>query len=254
MQGYKLAAEAGEASGQNTLGRFYETGRGGLTADDREAVGLYQRAAEQGNADGQNNLGRFYLNGRGGLPQSDDDAVRLYRLAAEQGNAFAQGNLGFLYETGQGGLPQDDVEAARLYRLAAEQGEPVGHNKLAMFYEEGRGGLPKDNREAARLYRLAAEQDRNLNQKRQASDALTRLGTTTAAISPSARSGRAQNAMPVIGLLNWSFPNRNADYLVAFRQGLAKAGYVEGQNAAIEYRWANLQTRRLPALERRAAG
>ena len=54
--------------------------------------------------------------------------------------------------------------------------------------------------------------------------------------------------MPVIGFLNRGFPNRNADYLVAFRQGLAKAGYVEGQNAAIEYRWANEQTQRLPAL------
>jgi putative ABC transport system substrate-binding protein len=54
--------------------------------------------------------------------------------------------------------------------------------------------------------------------------------------------------MPVIGILNLGFPNRNADYLVAFRQGLAKAGYVEGQNTAIEYRWASVQTQRLPAL------
>jgi putative ABC transport system substrate-binding protein len=125
---------------------------------------------------------------------------------------------------------------------------PVAQNKLAMFYEEGLGGLPKNIGEAARLYKLAAEQDRNLEAKRQASDALTRLGAATAAVSPSAPSGRAQAAMPVIGMLNWGFPNRNADYLVAFRQGLAKAGYVEGRNTAIEYRWANMQNQRQPVL------
>jgi TPR repeat protein len=245
---YKLAADQGHALAEVNLGFFYEVGRGGLPKDDREAVGLYKRAAEQGNAAGQNNLGRFYLNGRGGLPQSDEEAARLYRLAAEQGNAFAQVNLGVLYELGRGGLSSDDAEAARLYRLAAEQGVPIAQNKLAMFYEEGLGGLPKNIGEATRLYKLAAEQDGNPDAKQRASDALRRLGAATAAISPSAPSGRAQAAMPVIGFLNWGFPNRNADYLVAFRQGLAKAGYVEGQNAAIEYRWANMQTQRSPAL------
>ena len=44
--------------------------------------------------------------------------------------------------------------------------------------------------------------------------------------------------VPVIGFLSGGFPNPNADYAVAFRQGLADAGYVEGRNVAIEYRWA----------------
>jgi putative ABC transport system substrate-binding protein len=47
--------------------------------------------------------------------------------------------------------------------------------------------------------------------------------------------------VPVIGFLSGGFPNPNADYAVAFRQGLADAGYVEGRNVAIEYRWANGQ-------------
>ena len=45
----------------------------------------------------------------------------------------------------------------------------------------------------------------------------------------------------MIGFLSWDFPRPNAEYVVAFRQGLADAGYVEGQNVAIEYRWANSQ-------------
>jgi putative tryptophan/tyrosine transport system substrate-binding protein len=47
--------------------------------------------------------------------------------------------------------------------------------------------------------------------------------------------------VPVIGFLSFDFPRPNADYVVAFRQGLADAGYVEGRNVAIEYRWANGQ-------------
>jgi putative ABC transport system substrate-binding protein len=46
--------------------------------------------------------------------------------------------------------------------------------------------------------------------------------------------------VPVIGFLSFGFPNPNADYVVAFRQGLADAGYVEGRNVAIEYRWRPL--------------
>src|SRR2546430_14063834 len=57
-----------------------------------------------------------------------------------------------------------------------------------------------------------------------------------------------QPAMPVIGFLNVTSPEANADRLRAFRQGLKDTGYVEGENVAIEYRWAENQTDRLPGL------
>jgi putative ABC transport system substrate-binding protein len=59
---------------------------------------------------------------------------------------------------------------------------------------------------------------------------------------------RAQKPMPVIGFLNGATPEGYAPYVVAFREGLRRAGYVEGQNVAIEYRWAQGQYDRLPAL------
>ena len=57
-----------------------------------------------------------------------------------------------------------------------------------------------------------------------------------------------QPAMPVIGFLNSGSPDTFASTVSAFLQGLKEAGYVDGQNVAIEYRWANGQYDRLSAL------
>jgi putative ABC transport system substrate-binding protein len=57
-----------------------------------------------------------------------------------------------------------------------------------------------------------------------------------------------QAAMPIIGFLNGGSPGGFATQVNAFHQGLKEAGYVEGQNVAIEYRWANDQYDRLSAL------
>jgi putative tryptophan/tyrosine transport system substrate-binding protein len=57
-----------------------------------------------------------------------------------------------------------------------------------------------------------------------------------------------QPSMPVIGFLHPAAPDRFADRLRGFRQGLKDTGYIEGENVAIEYRWAENQIDRLPAL------
>src|SRR5262249_33169605 len=58
----------------------------------------------------------------------------------------------------------------------------------------------------------------------------------------------AQSAMPVVGLLNSTSPDGSAERLRAFRQGMKDTGYVERENVAIEYRWADNQIDRLPSL------
>jgi putative ABC transport system substrate-binding protein len=77
-------------------------------------------------------------------------------------------------------------------------------------------------------------------------DCITLLGG--AAVAWPLAAPAQQPTLPVIGILAMAAPEANAIRLRAISEGLRTAGYIEGQNVKIEYRWAEVHTGRLPAL------
>jgi TPR repeat protein len=154
MRWYRQAADKGEPNAENNIGYLYLDGLG-VTRDYVEAMKWFAKAAANGQSESMKDIGRMYANGWG-VPQNYTAAMLWFRKAADVGHASAQHDIGVLYMNGQG-VPQDYAEAMRWYRMAAEKGVAPAKNNIGVLFRNG-WGVTRDYAEAMRWFRKAADQ------------------------------------------------------------------------------------------------
>jgi TPR repeat protein len=111
---------------------------------------LRERAAA-GDSEAQFSLGKNYESGRGGLKKSYSEAANWYRKSAEQGNVYAQASLGILYHSGKG-LPHDDVQSEMWLIVAADHVPPDDRDTIVEMRDSVAARLtPQQVAEARRL-------------------------------------------------------------------------------------------------------
>ena len=162
---YHIAAVAGDANSQCSLGWCYEKGQG-VAKSAQEAEKWYRKAAEQGEKKAEKHLARIlgegYYFGCNGKSKDYEKAAANFHIAAKAGDAYSQYVLGFCCEKGQG-VEQSEKGAVKWYRKAAEQGEKNAIERLKNFkslgndYYNGSNGKSKDYEKAVEYYRIAAE-------------------------------------------------------------------------------------------------
>jgi uncharacterized protein len=125
---FRKASDGGITSASYNAGLILESGKGGVSRNETEAIRFFRKAAEAGMSDAQYALGSMIYNGRG----ADKDpwqALYWYKKAASQGNAYAMNNIGRLYGLGEG-VPQNDVEALYWCGKSAELGNRTAQSNL----------------------------------------------------------------------------------------------------------------------------
>jgi TPR repeat protein len=149
----RLAAEAGFADAQATLGQMLLDGDG-AARDPQRAIGWFGKAAEQGHAMAINMIGRCYDQGWG-VDVDKARAAEWFRIASDMGLDWAQYNYATLLALGEG-VAEDKPAALALLRLAAAQNNAKAINFVGSFYEDG-WVVDRDMGVAADHYRVAAE-------------------------------------------------------------------------------------------------
>ncbi len=152
-QDYAIAAKAGNADAQETLGGMYLSGRG-EPQDCQQAVQWFDASAKQGDPQAVYNLGVLYEHGIC-VPQNYTNAMVLYKAAGQAGWAEAQTNVGKMYDNAEG-VPRNDVEAIKWFTLAANQNNAFAQLDLGLLAWNGLGE-PRDLVQADMWLNLAVK-------------------------------------------------------------------------------------------------
>ena len=158
-EGLTILADRNNPRAQRLLGVMHSMGVGGLTKDDKAALGFYRRSANLNYALGQFNLARMYENGRGGLNKDLIKAEQLYLKAAKQGYSSAKHDLALLhYWNGSTrGLTLTNEDALAWCEAAAAQGHLGAHHLLISVYSGGGLGVSPDKSKSVEYLAKAAK-------------------------------------------------------------------------------------------------
>uniref|UniRef100_A0A0W0G873 HCP-like protein n=1 Tax=Moniliophthora roreri TaxID=221103 RepID=A0A0W0G873_MONRR len=149
---FTQAAHLGYTQSQYKLGQCYEYGTLGCPVDPRRSIAWYTKAAEKGDAEAELALSGWYLTGSEGvLKQSDSEAYLWARRAANKGLSKAEYAVGYYAEVGIG-IKQDVEFARRWYMRAAAQGNKRAMNRLTEMKRAGSkgGGMARPTRQQAK--------------------------------------------------------------------------------------------------------
>ena len=152
----QIAADAGYARGQFTLGLFYQDGIG-IPADIQAALRLFHRAAEQNHAPAQCRLGILYAEENYGIEKDPEVAIQWLQLAAAQNDPDAQLRLAHCLATGEG-VEQNQEEATKRWRKLALEGNATAQYCLGSLLSDENYGEYKPE-EGIDLLRKSAEQN-----------------------------------------------------------------------------------------------
>ena len=126
-----------------------------LVNDQKETVTLLELAADAGHAEAQYTLGKMHRAGKG-VARNDAKALHYFQMAASQGHKKALTNVGVMYETGRG-VVKNPKNAAKYYAKAAKAGDAKAAFNLSVLYKSGAAGVEKNSESAAHFLRVAAE-------------------------------------------------------------------------------------------------
>ena len=163
----QIAADAGYARGQYTLGHFYQNGIG-TPPDILSALHWSHKAAEQGYAHAQYRLGVLYHTGNYGIERSPETAVQWYKLAADQNDFYARSQLADCLVFGSG-IEQNIGDAIRILRELIQpspgypRGDPTSQYRLGALLTSRESGV-YNPAEGVKLLRRSAEQHTALAQ------------------------------------------------------------------------------------------
>ena len=150
---YKKSAEQGHATAQNTLGNFYETGKG-TEKNCETALLWYKKSAENGNEIGKYNVAQCYFFGKG-VKINHAEGIKWYKASAESGCNEAYRRLALCYSSGNG-TEKNYETAVNYFKKYVENGGAVPQ-EIGDCYYNGGFGLSKNHKEALKWYTRFAE-------------------------------------------------------------------------------------------------